>query len=810
MALGLIAGIWMVARIHPLAPMPWLSVACGALLTLLVSRRACPRGWYAAVRKPLMVVLIGGGLLSLSLDAQGRAEDAHELQLDDREDELLLGQIDGVVLRSSDRQLFVLQTAHADIWMTVYRERDGAQTQLAPGQWISLRARLARPVGLRAPGTSDRKLQTMARGAQLIATASLDEVRVVSRSFTPWYWAGRAHDWAVRTIASQPGSERGRALVAAIATGDRSAISQDLAAELRVAGIAHLLAVSGMHLAAVASLVFFFVLQLWAWLPWRQRLEPESVAAALALGAALAFTAVTGARPSTCRALLVTALVLGGILLGRRVRLLHALSWAACALLLWRPVLLWDVGFQMSFAAALALSLAFSRPHESLVLTKPGALVRFGHAIGSLLKASFWACMATAPISLYHFGELSWIGLLSNIIAVPLATFALLPSALGGLFASAVVPGGGDFLLSIAIALADLMADGSAWIFVRQGTVMRAPLSLLEFFCWLSLCVLLLRPRRSLGSRRRWPMGALLLLLMVLSRGERLPWQGGSRTGLRVTFVEVGQGDAALIETPGGEVWLIDGGGLPFVRPRPGLDSQYLAESPARRALLPLLRHRRIDHIDLAIVSHPHPDHYVGLQAIAKVLPIAEIWSVHAPQSGPYEDWLDLMRQQNTYVRAPPLGLARRDGDVAVQVLWPRFYASEDRAAIDPILTVNDNSLVVRIDYAGRRLLFSGDIEKEAEELLVELDSRALEADLVKVPHHGSKTSSSEVFVDATRPRVAIISCGRANRFDFPAADVQERWEREARLVLRTDEVGTVTVTISPAGRIHLQTRAPF
>src|SRR5690606_9389349 len=129
----------------------------------------------------------------------------------------------------------------------------------------------------------------------------------------------------------------------------------------------------------------------------------------------------------------------GGILLQRRIRLVHALSWAASLLLLWRPVLLWDVGFQMSFAAAFALALAFRKRPEPLVFVSPSRWRRIGRALGDLLKASFWACMATAPISLYHFGEMSWIGLLSNLVAVPIATFVLLPCALGGLLLEAVM-----------------------------------------------------------------------------------------------------------------------------------------------------------------------------------------------------------------------------------------------------------------------------------------------------------------------------------------------------------------------------------
>lgn len=810
-ALALIVGIWTLSLVHSLSPGLWIVVASGALVALLGLLGRKLSGRAGALRGALIVMLIGGALLSLSLEGQRRAEESHASELDDRIAETVRGRVAGPVTRFVGRQQFVLQTPSAAIWMTLYREEDGAWPTIVPGQELAVRARLSRPIGLRALGASDRRMQVMARGAQLVATASADEVVILSRDVTHWYWAGKAHDWAVQTIAARPGSARGRALVAAIATGDRSAISQDLAAELRVAGIAHLLAVSGMHLAAVASLVFAVSLWLWAWLPWRQRFEPQAVAAALALLAAVGFTAITGARPSTCRALLVASFVLGGILLQRRIRLLHALSWAASLLLLWRPVLLWDVGFQMSFAAAIALALAFRKREEPLAFVPSSPWRSVGRALRDLFRASFWACMATAPISLYHFGELSWIGLASNLVAVPLATFVLLPCALGGLLLEAVVSGAGRFFLDVAIAVADHIAQATFWFHAQQGSVMRSPLSSLELLLWAFTCIVLLAPRTLLARRKRWLCTGLLVSILLASRHEMLLGQDATRASLRVTFVEVGQGDAALVETPDGEVWLVDGGGLPFVAPGPGVDAQYMAESPARMALLPLLRHKRIDHIDLAIVSHPHPDHYVGLQAIARAMPIRELWTVHEARPGPYEAWLAQLQEQGTTVRAPALGVARQNAGASVEVLWPRFHAEAGRGAeVDPILTVNDNSLVVRIDFAGRRVLFAGDIEEEAEELLVARDSEALRADVVKVPHHGSRTSSSVGFVRATEALVAVISCGRANRFEFPDSGVQERWAAQADLVLRTDEVGSVTLTISPTGLMHLQTRAPF
>jgi len=701
----------------------------------------------------------------------------------------------------------------------VYAGFGGAEETLWPGQRIEVLARLGRAVGLRGLGTADRRFQVLARGASLVASANADDVRVLAEQTSLWKVAMQWHQWAVRRIAEQGGSASGRGIVAAVATGDRELMSDSLLGAVRAAGLAHLLAVSGMHIAAVVALVYFLVLPLWSLSPWREWVEPKAVASGLALLGAICFTALTGAHPSTCRALGVAVLVLLGQCLDRRIRLLEALAWVSSALLLWRPALLWDVSFQMSFAATIALALAFSGDSSELQFESPGRAVRLSKGILSLARASFWATFATAPIALYHFGEVSPLGLFTNVLAVPLVTLILLPAALLGIVLSFVWGPLGGLVLGFSITLGGWIGHACMALETLTPTGGWPPLNGWEFALWGAIAVLLLWERLSLLVPWRLPprtRGLLLLLALVLLTVSRSSGPD-SMDVVRVTFVEIGQGDASVIELPGGQVWLVDGGGRPFVAPDGAGNPQTRAEAPARQALLPYLRSRRIDHIDLAIVSHPHPDHYVGLQAVARQLPVRELWTVHRERlhRGPYERWIDDLRLGGTLVRSPPIGLARAAGGASLEVLWP-LYAEPGGdiprrpSRADPILSVNDNSLVVRLNTAGRAVLFAGDIEAEAEEYLIAQYGDALRADVLKVPHHGSRTSSTERFARAISPAVAIISCGRANRFDFPAPEVEERWTQHSHQVLRTDEVGSVTIEISKGGTMHVSTVDPF
>ncbi len=805
LAFGIYLASLLPTSVHPLLYLS-AAVVCGFQL----------RG---SLRTLSMMALLGALLMTMSLRSQEQVARANAALLDDRQAELLVGTVIGPTEQLPGRQRVLLQTDSERVLLTIYGQENSAGQLLLPGQRIEAAVRLRRPIGLRGVGTANRRFQVMARGASLVGSARRTDVQVVSEEFSVWAPAMKLHHRAMTQIEKRGGDVDGRGIIAALATGERRLMSESLMSAVRASGLAHLLAVSGMHLAAVVALLYFVVIRLWCLTRLRQVLEPKAVAAGVALMGAIFFTALTGAHASTCRALVVAALVLLGVMLNRRIRLLPALALAAIALLLHRPVLLWDVGFQMSFAATLALALVFSHESGALTLEQPSktrSLLRGGW---SLARASFWASFATAPIAIYHFGALSGLALLSNLLAVPLVTLVLLPASFLGILLGLLWAPLGSLVLTPCITIAGWLANLCYGLETLVPLQSQPPFGAFEFFLWAATGALLLTwrtpsPTAWLVSRRsRSVVLVVLVSVFVLLRME----EGAAPEVVRITFVEIGQGDAAVIELPDGQVWLVDGGGLPFVAPTAHGDPQRLAESPARKALLPYLRHRRIRHIDLAIVSHPHPDHYVGLQAVARKMHIEELWSVHeiADTKGPYEQWLDDLRASGTIVSAPPVGVARQSGIASLHVLWPVY--SEDaengeprRSQGDPILSVNDNSLVVRLEVGGRNVLFAGDIEAEAEKLLVSRYGAWLQSDIVKVPHHGSRTSSTESFVHALQPEVAVISCGRANRFGFPAVEVEERWKHYGGVVVRTDKVGSVTVEIDNAGRMNVYTVESF
>jgi competence protein ComEC len=239
-----------------------------------------------------------------------------------------------------------------------------------------------------------------------------------------------------------------------------------------------------------------------------------------------------------------------------------------------------------------------------------------------------------------------------------------------------------------------------------------------------------------------------------------------------VSFFDVGQGDAALVDLPDGRAMLIDAGG----NPSGGID-------PGRAALLPLLRARRRTQLDFVVLSHPHPDHYGGLAALLEQLTFGELWDSGqaepehdlSPTAAEATNLLARARSQGIRIRKPPelCGQTLQAGAATVRVLSPCPH-------YDSGYDANDNSLVLRIDYRRRSVLFTGDAEEHAERRLVERGA-PLSAEILKVGHHGSRTSSTSAFLRAVAPRLAVISAGAHNPFGHPHREVQQRLRSHAR-----------------------------
>jgi competence protein ComEC len=783
LAVALCAGV---SIVHLIPGGRWVAIATVGLAIAL--------GW----RRLAGALAIGGIAAALQLADLSRArERAAGAGADDRGDDVVSGEV--VAVERGRNAVRLRIDAEPPIDAAVLVTVRGMSDAPLPGDRAQLRGRLFSPRGYRVAGAPDPVRSLAARGAAVVMTARPGNVSWRARDERLLARLGeRAHRHLSAWLEQRGGGRWGNAAMRAMLTGDRRDLDDELAGAFRDAGLSHVLSVSGLHLAVIALFSFACARRLWLLCPpLAIRIDATRAAAIAAIPVAVAYTLITGMRPPTVRAGIAVVVVLAGLFLRRRTRAIDAISLAACAMLVDNPCQLFDPSFQLSFAAAATLALvARRRAGERWAVFR------------SIVRATLWATAATAPIAALHFSQVSLAGLGTNLVVVPVVELVGLPLGFLGVAIAGVSGPVGGLLVDGSM----LIADWIAWLAHRAAGIVPArsiappdAVELVALVCAWTAAVTWSRR----GGRRALAVAAVALSIAAGWRIYVAELRPRMSDALRVTFVDVGQGDAAVVEFPGGDVWLIDAGGLPFApEGTPSRDVARAIAAPGERAVLPLLHHRRIDRIDVAVLSHPHPDHYAGLEALAGTIEIGQLWVARPPAEDPLPPGLSglaaRLERAGTRVVFPRHSVAHSIGDVDVTVLAPRFAGA--RAQADPVLSANDNSLVLRIDRAGRRIVFSGDLEAEGEdELVAALGPPALAADIVKVAHHGSSTSSTPQFVVATSPRLAIISCGLANRFGFPDQAVVDRWRAGGARIWRTDLDGSLTVVIDRAGTVALE-----
>lgn len=777
LAAGIVLSPHLPASVDPRVGWP---LALGLLLGALRARSALIARW--ALLGAVVAAGVGRG-------APPPPAVPHGATVDDRGLDRVSGEVSGPVIHTIHGAGATLDTEAGPIWLWA-----PPGTPLAPGDLVEVTGRLRTPSAFHDPGLVPPPRDRLELAAQTLARRGEAGGLVAAA----WRWAdATAAAWTL-TIEDAGGAPEARAALRGIVVGDRSAIPPELDDRWRTAGIFHVLSVSGLHLAVVAGLVFALLRRLIAASPWGGRARPACWAAPPALALACAYTLITGAQLATLRALVVIALVLIAAMLDRPLRLLDALGAAALVLLAWRPEDVLDPSFQLSFVAALTLAVRSGGA--------PSTGSRRARLVAWLLRGavtSGWVALTTAPITAYQFHQITPGGVLGNLVLTPLVELIALPLALAGLACAQlpVLTFVGALAIRIATALVTAVDRATAWVgpalpvghvAVASGVVMLVLLGL----------SLALAARGGSGPRVH-VIGAWVALCVTWACARTPPPAGA----LRVTFLDVGQGDAAVVELPDGAVWLIDAGGIASAR-------ELTAGASTGAAITRVLAAYDHDRIDLAVLSHPHPDHYLGFAGLA--VPIAELWSPDEPaHAAPladddpgrttaqprFEVIAAGLAARGTQLAHPPLGVARVQAGVTLEVWAPRLVSAPDeppREAADPVRTVNDNSLVITLRYRGRTILLPGDVEHEGEDELVAAGLPAV--DVVKVPHHGSPTSSSPALIARTRPELAVISCGRANAFGFPSPAVVARWQAAGAVVTRTDQDGAITVVIDAGG----------
>lgn len=643
----------------------------------------------------------------------------------------------------------------------------GRQVAARLGQVLRVPAFVAPPPAYRNPGCADFGDAWRRQG--LLGSLHIghaERIAAVDGDGGVWRWLrrglGAARRWLGLRLQAALAPEEA-AVVTAMTLGDRGAEWPLLDQWLRETGTAHILAVSGSHLALVlAGLRALLRRVLLRGAPGLLRRAPLAVWLAPPLiAAAWAYTGLTGAAPATVRsAWMATAVVLAQAA-AARPSAWELLGLALCAALLREPAAVDDVGLQLSAAGVAGLLWSSHGADEA------GPLRR-------AWRAALGAFALTSAVTALRLGQVAWLSVPVNLVAVPYAAL-LLPACLAisaGAAAGLAVQGGAA--LAVAPLRWAVEATAGLWPVAQLDGVEAALLAL-----WLPLSVAALwhPPRARVAA-------ALAGVALAASGALRLPWAGADAVRLRVTFLDVGHGDATVLQWPDGRAWLIDGGGAHGDDGRVG-----------ERAVLPALRALGVRTLDAVVLTHAHPDHQNGLVAVARAVPVGRWWWNGQPGAGP--EHAELLRRWGP-IRDPDLrrwsGPGGRLGAVQLRLLWP----DEQRWPWSPALSHNDNSLVLQLRLAGHAVLLPGDVEAEAEAALVrrQLVERV---DVLKVPHHGSRTSSTPALLAATAPLLAVAGARPWGPLPFPHPEVAQRY-RAAGIHLWATSDGAVTVELRRDG----------
>lgn len=614
--------------------------------------------------------------------------------------------------------------------------------------WAVLRV----PHGFGTPGAYDAAAQARRDGVH--AFGYVKSRRLMAK-------AGRGGVNALRDVAARareraraailayvlPGPEQG--LVRAMTIGDRTGVEPETAEAFRIAGTYHVLALSGTQVALVAGLVLWLV----------TRLEAPPSARALLASSALVFYAVfVGGDVPVARATVMAVVLLGGRALDLDADLANLLGLAAAGLLLYHPSWIGDVGFQLSFVATLGLLLLSS----VLVARLPPMRWRLEQA----LAASLAAQAALAPLLLVHFHRLAVAALLLNLAAVPLSAAVLVAGF--AVVAAAAGPA------ALAFRVGDV-----AWIcahaLLRSGEVVRRvpgldvrhptppPWAIVLFVAGLLLL-------RSPGRFRQGAIATAVGLAALLFAARPAPGDGR----LSVAALDVGQGDCLAVRSPRGRLWMVDAGG--------SFDARF---DIGEAVVGPYLWSEGWRRIETLVLTHAHPDHVGGVAFLLRAFDLRGTWEGPAPLHDRGYVELDAALRAGRAERRTVTHGIRDDWDgVAVEVQGPRPSARR------PWTTRNDDSVVLSLRWGKVTFLLTGDIEAAGEDAL-----GGVPAQVLKVPHHGSRSSSTPRFLAAVSPRFALVSVGHRNRFGHPHPAVVDRYARAGVWLLRTDRDGTVTVS---------------
>jgi len=545
-------------------------------------------------------------------------------------------------------------------------------------------------------------------------------------------------------------------LAISLIVGDRSHISSEVEDNFKKANLMHMLAISGAHFSYVILIATFI----------SNRLQHKRLGQLIQIIAIIFFMNLTGNTASVVRAGIMSILLIGSSICKRQNDSLNNIAISAIIQIINNPYIIFDSGFMLSYSGVLGIILFYKKISE--------------HIHFKSIALTISANIFIIPIMIYNFHTISASFIISNICASWLLGIIIILEFISLCIPIKLLYIILDLLIMMLRKIAEICANiPFAQMYVPRYAIFFVIVIYILIFCRKLKC------RKYVYSFLTIGVSILLIVNFTDVYQDRM----------RINFIDVGQGDSCLIRYKGTNIMIDSGGSLSKNKDGKSYD---IGENVLNNYLL----NRGITRLDYIMASHFDEDHSQGFVFLLKNMKVKNvIISEQYKTSSIYEQFKQICKKQNIQIIYVRSGDEIRIKDLAFKILHPK--SKENQISENPL---NNNAIVCMVKYKNRRILFTGDIEKVAENEMVKEYTNGLKADILKVGHHGSKTSTTKEFLDLINPSVALIGVGQNNKFGHPNEDVIKRLEEKNIQIYRTDEMGEISVIIDKNGKIKINT----
>ena len=646
-----------------------------------------------------------------------------------------------------------------DFRMTVY----GKSAIPNNGDTLFTHGKIKKLVGKRNPGDFDFRSHFSRKGKYGRIFIDKEYDSIIHEGKLPFYlrMVKASRDFVTHSVqmATDPKTS---GLLTALLLGDKSSIDEEMKKDFADTGVIHVLAVSGLHVGYI--LIVLTILSSTLRIPWGWN-------RVIIIFGLIAFCALTGGKPSVIRASIMAGLYVITPIINRPGNIWNIIGFSACLLLAFDPLYIKDLGFILSFTAVISI-IYFYGLFEKLLpksINPKNIQNSFLKNTLSLFLVSLSAQIGTLPITAAYFHKIPIISLVANVIIVPIiGLIVVVGFMIIGLSFSPFLSGlAGNVAGRLQMIISWFAQFFSSFSFSSIGVTQIVLIDIVLYFLMI-LGIFLIFQNSFRGK------GIITFLLMF----NLFIWGNPSKPETNIIFMDVGQGDAAVIQFSNGKTMLIDAGN----KSRRG--------DWGERVVIPVLNHLGIKRLDWTVMSHPHADHIGGLISLIEVIPIDTVLDTYTGYgSWTYKHLMERFEKLGTQIKKPMKG----ETFIISPMESIQFLAPDSTFSVQQH-NVNNASIVFKLKIGTKSILFTGDLEHEGDEALVKF-GKHLNVDILKVAHHGSITSTTEKVLSIIDPELAVVSVGDGNKFSHPSPIVMDRLKQYQIQIHRTDYSGALWIT---------------